>query len=64
MVSPTFVLETVSWRPGWRRRREEWPRLRGRWINQPCHVNVMFAQNVPPEIAVQYGREENVTLCK
>ena len=25
---------------------------------------VMFAQNVPPEIAVQYGREENVTLCK
>lgn len=26
--------------------------------------NVMFAQNVPPEIAVQYGREENVTLCK
>ena len=26
--------------------------------------NVMFAQNVPPEIAVQYGRGENVTLCK
>lgn len=26
--------------------------------------NGMLPQNVPPEIAVQYGREENVTLCK